>query len=56
MILAGSQVKTAEYPPFEKGGRGGFKKVASAATVNPPQSPFYKGGGFAFMRFNLTGY
>ena len=28
-------------PPFEKGGPGGI------LTLNPPHSPFFKGGGFA---------
>jgi hypothetical protein len=58
--LVGNQVKTAEYPPFEKGGLGGFKKVASAATVKSPSIPLLQRGRlpvhFAFMRFTLTNY
>jgi len=30
-----------EKPPFDKGGQRGFFK-----SLNPPQSPFYKGGNF----------
>ena len=32
----------SSLPPFAKGGRGGF---CPAAGRNPPQSPFFKGGG-----------
>jgi len=31
-------------PPFEKGGQGGFE-AGTSQNLNPPQSPFYKGGG-----------
>ena len=33
-----------EYTPFEKGGRGDLKISTIATILNPPQSPFIKGG------------
>jgi len=37
---------TSEYSPFEKGGRGDLKILTVATILNPPHSPFFKGGGF----------
>jgi hypothetical protein len=31
--------------PFEKGGRGDLKISTVATILNPPHSPFFKGGG-----------
>jgi hypothetical protein len=34
-------------PPFSKGGQGEILRQSE----NPPKSPFFKGGLFAFLRF-----
>jgi hypothetical protein len=39
----------AEFPPVAKGGEGGFE-----TQVNPPQSPFSKGGGSGEHYENFT--
>ena len=45
-VMAGTTFpQSSDSPPFAKGGQGGFSNLSlTKPAINPPPSPFFKGG------------